>query len=226
MTMLRVEIFHRLTGHSEELLVRESPARVGRYSLSEVLVHERSVSLHHGQLTFDATNVWYVDLGSSNGTKLDGVPLPHHTLIPLSSGQELDVGPLTLRVTRAHEPRTWRGAPDKWADEAVTSVTFLDVGHDALADTDDPWPSLEATAIAGNAIQLLQHFRVTLAAIASYRSAYVEALREQLDALPLAVRGPVFGQLTREFPELLQMTEFEGHRPVGFPPPLPVGRLQ
>lgn len=213
--MLRIEMFHRITGHSEEVHVHESPARVGRHALSDVLIHERSVSVHHGQFTFDAVNVWYADTGSGNGSKLDGGPVPPHTFIPISPGQELDIGPVTLRVFRDGESRFPRrhALESQLADEAVTMMTSIDVAEGASGDTNEEWPSLGSTAIAGNAIQQLQHLRVALDAISPGRNSYVESVREQLDALPQATRGPVFGQLTREFPELLHMPEFDGYLP-------------
>ena len=217
--MLRIEIFHRITGHSEEIQIHESPARVGRHALSDVLVHERSVSVHHGQFTFDSVNVWYADTGSSNGSKLDGGPVPPHTFIPISPGQELDIGPVTLRVVRESESRFPRqhALETQLADDAVTMMTSLDVASasgDAASDREE-WPSIGSTAVAGNAIQQLQHLRVALDAISPQRTAYLECVREQLDSLPLSTRGPVFGQLTREYPELLHLAEFSGYLPVG-----------
>jgi hypothetical protein len=213
LAMLRIEMFHRITGHSEEIHVHESPARVGRHALSDVLIHERSVSVHHGQFTFDSMSVWYADTGSGNGSKLDGGPVPPHTFIPISPGQELDIGPVTLRVYRDGDSRFPRrhALESQLADEAVTMMTSVDVAERASGDTSEEWPSLGSTAIAGNAIQQLQHLRVALEAISPGRNAFVENVREQLDALPLATRGPVFGQLTREFPELLHMREFDGY---------------
>jgi len=224
--MLRIEIFHRITGHSEEIQIHESPARVGRHALSDVLIHERSVSVHHGQFTFDTMNVWYADTGSSNGSKLDGGPVPPHTFIPISPGQELDIGPVTLRVVRDGESRFPRrhALETQLADDAVTMMTSLDVASatsgDAISgDPREEWPSLGSTAVAGNAIQQLQHLRVALDAIAPQRNAYLECVREQLESLPMSTRGPVFGQLTREYPELLHLAEFSAYLPVGGPSP-------
>lgn len=215
--MLRIEIFHRITGHSEEIQIHESPARVGRHALSDVLIHERSVSTHHGQFTFDTMNVWYADTGSSNGSKLDGGPVPPHTFIPISPGQELDIGPVTLRVVREGESRFPRrhALETQLADDAVTMMTSLDLASATSGDPHEEWPSLGSTAVAGNAIQQLQHLRVALDAIAPQRSAYLDCVREQLESLPMSTRGPVFGQLTREYPELLHLAEFSAYLPVG-----------
>jgi hypothetical protein len=50
----------------------QSPIRVGRNALNNIVFEDRFVSQWHGMLRFDQTSVTYVDLGSTNRTRLQG----------------------------------------------------------------------------------------------------------------------------------------------------------
>jgi DNA-binding NtrC family response regulator len=74
---------------------------VGRASKCDVLVDSGSVSRHHANLTL-GSDIEIEDVGSSNGTFVDGVRLPAHHLVRLTIGVPFLIGAVTLMVqTRA-----------------------------------------------------------------------------------------------------------------------------
>ena len=60
------------------------------------------VSSSHGRIFIDRDRLWLEDIGSTNGTLLDGKPLPPKTPAPVASGSQIVLGDysLTLEVER------------------------------------------------------------------------------------------------------------------------------
>ena len=50
----------------------KSPVRVGRGELNDLVIDAPFVSTFHGVIQFDPGGFRFVDLGSTNGTSLDG----------------------------------------------------------------------------------------------------------------------------------------------------------
>jgi len=61
----------------------QSPVRIGRNPLNNIVLEGNFVSGWHGIIRFDNTGTFYFDLGSTNGTCLDGKKLPKNTAIPV-----------------------------------------------------------------------------------------------------------------------------------------------
>jgi len=70
------------------------PARIGRAVDAEVSVMDEQASRYHARLVSRAGGVWVEDLGSRNGTYLDGLPI--HGETPVRDGQRLSVGLTTI----------------------------------------------------------------------------------------------------------------------------------
>jgi len=78
---------------------------IGRASKCDVVVDSGSVSRHHANLTL-GSDIEIEDVGSSNGTFVDGVKLPAHHLVRLTIGVPFLIGAVTLMVqTRAGQRR-------------------------------------------------------------------------------------------------------------------------
>lgn len=70
--------------------------RIGRRSDIEVPLPYAALSSLHARLT-RAGGAWLVeDLGSTNGTSLNGEPLAPHQPRPIAPGGQIDLGPITL----------------------------------------------------------------------------------------------------------------------------------
>ncbi|CAI5967185.1 unnamed protein product [Closterium sp. NIES-65] len=84
------------------IAVTASSSRVGRVKTCQIPLKEDSVSEKHACVSWDAADrSWrVVDLGSSNGTSLNGIHLPEGRERPLSDGDEIRFGPFT--IVRVH----------------------------------------------------------------------------------------------------------------------------
>jgi hypothetical protein len=73
---------------------------LGRDVNNAIVVEDRFASAEHAILTFRG-RTWYVeDLGSTNGTFVNGSEVDG--LAPMSFGDELQIGQVRLRLERAH----------------------------------------------------------------------------------------------------------------------------
>ena len=78
---------------------------IGRASRCDVVVDSGSVSRHHANLAIGG-DIEIEDVGSSNGTFVDGVKLPAHRAVRLAIGVPFLIGAVTLMVqTRAGSRR-------------------------------------------------------------------------------------------------------------------------
>jgi pSer/pThr/pTyr-binding forkhead associated (FHA) protein len=67
---------------------------IGRVE-GNLLIQDANLSRHHAQITFDGASRTYfiTDLNSSNGSRLNGVPLAPGQAKQLSSGALINLGP-------------------------------------------------------------------------------------------------------------------------------------
>jgi predicted component of type VI protein secretion system len=77
----------------------QSPVRIGRNPLNNVVLEGNFVSGWHGIIRFDNTGTYYFDLGSTNGTCIDGKRLPKNTAIPIQQVTRLTIWMFELTVT-------------------------------------------------------------------------------------------------------------------------------
>jgi hypothetical protein len=92
---------HRVQRHA----FLRSPVRVGRDPACELLLDAPFVSGRHGLLQFDDQDAWYTDLGSRNGTELDGAALVTGAAAALGPCSELRIGSLRLGLERGSVPQ-------------------------------------------------------------------------------------------------------------------------
>lgn len=77
-----------------------SPVHLGRREDNDVALDDPFVSARHGLLQFDECEVRYTDLGSCNGSVLDGRRLASHAQARLGPGAVLRIGSLVLTFSR------------------------------------------------------------------------------------------------------------------------------
>lgn len=77
---------------------------IGRDEPCAVRLHSAAVSRRHARVTVSGDRVVLEDLGSKNGTKLNGTRLVGTT--PLSDGDRVEVGPLVLVFRMGGAPST------------------------------------------------------------------------------------------------------------------------
>ena len=89
-----IEIRSR-NGQPWAFVFRGGVVRIGRGTDNELVLPDDRVSRHHGQLTSRQGTLVYTDLGSSNGSQVNGVPVRE---IALGVGDVVRVGNSTLTI--------------------------------------------------------------------------------------------------------------------------------
>jgi serine/threonine protein kinase len=78
-----------------------SPVRLGRSPRNDLPLQHPFASAWHGLLEFDGAGVRYTDLGSTNGSLLDGAPVAARQPVPVPPGGRIQIGGLVLTVPPA-----------------------------------------------------------------------------------------------------------------------------
>ena len=98
--ILEVKIKAPAGGASRTLRFSKSPIRIGRNQLNDISLDDPFVSEWHGTIRFDERSVAYFDLGSTNGTLLDGKRMAKNVASELSDSSRLQLGLLEIVVAR------------------------------------------------------------------------------------------------------------------------------
>jgi predicted component of type VI protein secretion system len=94
-------------GGTRRYAFADSPVSIGRNPFAELQLTEPFVSRWEGTLRFDATEITFFNLGSTNATYVDGKQLTQfEDDIPLSVDSVLTLGELKLRFSREPVPET------------------------------------------------------------------------------------------------------------------------
>ena len=90
---------YRLGGDEWEThILSQGETVIGREEKNDLVLDDKEISRQHALLRVDGTELWLKDLGSTNGTRVDGVQLNAHLAYPLQMGQFIKVGNHTLYV--------------------------------------------------------------------------------------------------------------------------------
>jgi phage tail-like protein len=86
-------------GFSVDFPVPEGSALIGRQTGNELVLAHTQVSRNHARLDASAGECTVTDLGSSNGTHLNGEKLEPNTPTRLKGGDRVKIGPFQIEVT-------------------------------------------------------------------------------------------------------------------------------
>jgi hypothetical protein len=86
------------TDSAWEIPLRDGTATLGRLDDNDFVLADPSVSSHHCKISVQSADIVIKDLGSSNGTFIDGEPVTESPLLP---GQSLRLGEVQLRLEAA-----------------------------------------------------------------------------------------------------------------------------
>lgn len=87
-----------LEGKTEYTLGRESDNEMPELSLTPYGARDKGVSRKHAKLKVDRRQLLLIDLGSANGTWLNGAQLLANEPTRLESGDEIRLGKLTFKI--------------------------------------------------------------------------------------------------------------------------------
>jgi pSer/pThr/pTyr-binding forkhead associated (FHA) protein len=76
----------------------KSTTSLGAYSENDIVLGDPYVSGRHARLTWDGSAWWIEDLGSSNGTHVDGTHCPPHVPRQAVSGARLSLGDMVFEL--------------------------------------------------------------------------------------------------------------------------------
>ncbi len=93
----RLSVRNETTGHRYTVFVEAAPLLIGRASTSDIRLPFPVVSSRHLRLNRDDEGHWTIEeLGSTNGTLLNGKPLEPGPATALTSGDELEIGSVSV----------------------------------------------------------------------------------------------------------------------------------
>jgi predicted component of type VI protein secretion system len=86
------------SGTEQKYEFDQSPIRIGRNPLNNIVLEGNFVSGWHGIIRFDDSGTFYFDLGSTNGTSLDGKRLQKNTPIPIAQATRVSIWMFELTI--------------------------------------------------------------------------------------------------------------------------------
>jgi type VI secretion system FHA domain protein len=113
----------------------KSPVRVGRGELNDLVIEAPFVSTWHGIIQFESGEFRFVDLGSTNGTFLDGARLDRNSPAVVVPESDLRIGPLNLRLSwgTAEQPVESPRPRTQFAMRAVEAVAAAQARPSAVS---------------------------------------------------------------------------------------------
>jgi predicted component of type VI protein secretion system len=145
--MLSVRVENCATHQFTEHTFQRSPVRIGRNALNELSLQEGYVSLSHAVLRFDPERIQIIDLGSTNGTHVDGVRIESNVPVTLKDSSELRIGDLRLHLSKVSSA----GAPMQNRDRTQFRLMTQDV-RAVPSPTPPPAPPAPTPVVAGGRV--------------------------------------------------------------------------
>jgi len=191
-----------------------TPVRIGRNPLNDLALDYGFVSQWHGVIKFDRSDIVYVDLGSTNGTKVDGERVQGRTPVRIvGPGTLVSVGPLELRL------RWTDGADEAPSAKPAIRTQFVTSLPNPSAPALEPVPSsAPASGLESGPTESAPPLGSPLAAVQEARTAYetyrrewascLAELTEKIEAAPPALREMTAFFIASEFPEVTKEPEF------------------
>jgi pSer/pThr/pTyr-binding forkhead associated (FHA) protein len=118
---------------------------VGRSADCQLRIASAEVSRRHCQLLLRADGLYLEDLGSANGTFLDGIRVPQNSPTYARPGARLDVGPARFLVDYATDATTQLTGPDTQAmlpSAVAAEPRATEEPMSAGSSTDDSLPAV------------------------------------------------------------------------------------
>jgi serine/threonine-protein kinase PknK len=105
--------------------------RVGRAIDNDIRLSGHQVSRHHCRIEADDGALWLVDLGSSNGTQVNGERVDRRLLGP---GDQVRIGRAEISVLQEHADGAADGAPPKTPQDATVFASWRGAAAEAAGE--------------------------------------------------------------------------------------------
>ena len=115
-SLQRETVLLLVTADGRRFPVHRGGATIGRDAANGIVLPYRQISRRHAQIECSRAGCTVADMGSTNGTFVNGTRLSARRRYPLRPGDQLRIGPIVLETTRPASPGQ--------TDVATTSVGF------------------------------------------------------------------------------------------------------
>jgi predicted component of type VI protein secretion system len=97
---MSLELTVKISGSAADrtLTFAESPVRIGRNELNDIAIDDPFISQWHGLIRFGSEGITYADLGSTNGSIIEGRRLSKNAQLPLTDTSRILLGRVELAV--------------------------------------------------------------------------------------------------------------------------------
>ena len=193
-------------GDGMERIALDQPRQlIGRYAPADIVLGNEYVSGSHAEITFDGAQYALRDLGSKNGTFLDGEPVGDQP-VPLRSGARIDLGRAAVVLTfQLSDATTTQTASDFGLETNEVKSSWLEVRTDAHAVLVDGQVIL--TPLSPKAFALLALLFERRGAVCSWADISTRAWPER-DGSPVSP-----GEVAQQVRQIRQRIDPEGTRP-------------
>ncbi len=161
-----------LNGENRTWALEDLPARIGRSSSNFVQVLDSSVSREHAELARDGNRITIRDLGSRNGTRVNGQDAA--SPVEVKPGDTIEVGHVVIRAGLEESPTQWASSP---SHASSLRLKVADVLSHPTADVRDPNRMVRLLAEAGQLLVLPRPLRETCEEILRFVERAVPANR-------------------------------------------------
>jgi predicted component of type VI protein secretion system len=100
MTPLVIKVTDTETDVTTQFAFIKSPVRLGRSELNDLPLPQRFVSACHAVVHFDDNETRFVDLGSTNGSSVNGTELAKNVAALIEPDTKVEIGTLSLQFVR------------------------------------------------------------------------------------------------------------------------------
>ena len=95
---------------------------LGRSPDCDLPLEAVNISRHHARLQFTPQGIFLTDLGSTNGTQIEGAPIPPRRPVVLAPGQNFSVGSFLIQVVALQAAPAHPGLPQAAMPGSATQV--------------------------------------------------------------------------------------------------------
>jgi transcriptional regulator with GAF, ATPase, and Fis domain len=171
---------------------------IGREKSNVISVEDRMLSRHHCEINVEDSEFQIRDLGSSNGTYINGLPVAAHAL---KDGDQIRAGQSVFVFTRGTAASSQPGL-DMNESGVDSSSTLLLRLSDAIYLQPSKLPRTDATM---SSLETLLNIGASIASVRGLEALERELLQRTLEAIP-AQRGAVLllGKRAEEFASVFQ----------------------
>ncbi len=224
MSALSITVFDAETGTTSEYKFANSPVRIGRNPLNDLSLPFAFVSGWHAVIRFDEASARFFDLGSTNGTLLDGRRVQAGEPVEIGELLSVTVGKLELRMsqgasTNTRSPRPAEAPPDGvvWSNPGAVAPTaaWQVVTGDPARPGVTPMPPRSAKP-AGTAHVPMHEIHDAVAGLRAHVDVYrqgwrglLAAVHQTLSRMDSGTRQFALSVVQREYPDVAHEPEFQ-----------------